>query len=164
MKLFESKLRLKESALDNLGAFVGKGSFKKVYADKTHKDRVIKTGVGIIDEAKKFQQHQKVSPKVYDFGVEDGVEYSIVEKLDAEKAKTDFENFIDKDRGYVHNWGYKVFSSTKLYNQVRESLTTEKGKNMLDKARDIVLETKSDDVSAGNFAYDKQGNLKIIDL
>ena len=140
----------------------GKGSYKFVYNVKNNPDKVIKYGKGVIEEGELFLKYPKFSPKVYHIDYEN--EFIVVEKLNANKAIIDFEILINKDRGYIHDWGYIIFKDDKKFDILLNKITTDEGKIMLYRVRDIVLNLKMADIHSRNFGYDKNGVLKAIDI
>lgn len=126
-------------------------------------DTVTKKGVDAIAEAKIFNKNPDYSARIIKINNDIHSPYAIMEKLNTVNAQHDFQEFIDKDRGYIHNWGFNTFSNDKSYNKLKDLLTTEKGKNLLDRVREIVLALKMNDIHSRNFGYDKNGNLKAID-
>jgi len=137
-----------------------KGSFKQVYDLKNYKNRIVKTGNGAVTEARIFKKNPEYSPKVYEINED----YVVLEKLDVDKATQDFEKLINKDRGYIHNWGLKTFSNPKEYKNLLDKITTDAGRDMLDRVKNIVLTLNMKDIHSRNFGYDKIGNLKAIDI
>ena len=148
------------------GELITKSQYHSVYQDSKNRDRVIKTGDAAIEHGKLFQKFPKYCPIVYEIH-EDAIpteNYIVIEKLETEKAARDFEKLINQDRGYIHNWGYNTFKNNKSYEEVKDRLTTDKGRKMLDRVRDIVLAIGMKDIHARNFGYDKRGNLKALDI
>lgn len=141
-----------------------KGSFKEVFDLKNDKDLILKTGPGTIEEAKIFKKNPEYSPKVFEINEDSDPKYAVFEKLDVESARKDFEEFINRDRGYVHNWGVNIFKNNKKYKEVYDKLTTKKGRDMFERVRDIVIALDMKDIHSRNFGYDKDGNLKAIDI
>jgi hypothetical protein len=142
--------------------FFNKGSYKEVFSVKNHPDKLIKKGKGVIEEAKLFKKYPNVSPKIYKIDYENNL--VVVEKLDTISAQKDFDELINKDRGYIHNWGYIIFKDEKEYNSLRNKLTSIKGKVLLDRVREIVLTLNMKDIHSRNFGYDNNGLLKAIDI
>jgi len=143
-----------------------KGQFNNIYQDPKHHDRVIKTGVDAIEHGKIFKKYPEYCPIVYEIHEDsDPAEnYIVIEKLETGKATADFDNLINKDRGYVHNWGFNTFKNEKQYQEVKSRLTTEEGRAMFDRIRKIVLTIGMKDIHARNFGYDKKRNLKALDI
>jgi hypothetical protein len=146
-----------------IGKLVKQSQSHSVYQDPKHQDRLIKTGKDVLEHANVFKQNSEYCPIVYE--VYEGDEpYIVIEKLETDKAIIDYERLINKDRGYVHNWGYNTFKNNKSFQTVKDTLTTEEGKQMFDRIREIVLAIGMKDIHARNFGYDKKGKLKAHDL
>jgi hypothetical protein len=141
---------------------LAKGSYNQIYPVITDPNKVIKTGTQAIEHGKVFKSNPEYCPIVYKI-VEKPNPYIVIEKLETEKAIKDYERLIDKDRGYIHNWGLNTFKKEKNYQSLRDLLTGE-GKIFLDKVREIVLAIDMKDIHSRNFGYDKSGKLKALDI
>jgi hypothetical protein len=143
------------------GNLFGKGSSKKVYLVPNHPDKVMKFGYNVINESHIFYDNPKFTPKI--FFINYKREYSVVEKLDVEKAITDFKKYIigttNKDL-----YRYRHFIKNDIFETLKENFKTEESLNFLLRIRDIVIATKMDDIRAENFGYDSNGILKCLDL
>ena len=162
VKLYE-EFQLAESS-DLFRHLINKSQSHSIYQDPAHRDRVIKTGKNVLEHAKAFKENPELCPTVYEVHEEADPPYIVIEKLETEKAASDFDRLINRDRGYVHNWGHSTFKNSKSFQAVRDSLTTEEGRSMLDRVREIVLATGMKDIHSRNFGYDKKGRLKALDL
>lgn len=149
-----------------VGNKISSGSSSVVYSVVGDADKVFKVGGDVSDQVDVFSKNPSYCPKVYVSGVhhEFNKPYAVLEKLDVESAQKDFDSMINKDRGYVPDWGRKVFVSDKRFHDVRSLLTSDAGRDMLDRVRLIVLATGMKDIHSRNFGYDKNRNLKAIDL
>jgi len=145
------------------GELLVKSQSHSIYKDPKHQDRVIKIGNEAVNHGEIFKKHPEYCPVVYEIHAGDNP-YIVIEKLETDKATRDFDELINKDRGYVHNWGYNTFKNTKNFQEVKDRLTTEEGKRMFNRIREIVLAIGMKDIHARNFGYDKKGNLKALDL
>ncbi len=144
----------------------GKGSFNRIFDLKSDTNKIIKIGKDAIEHGILFQKFPDFFPIVYKISPPSGKKngYIILEKLDDKKAKNDFNEFINKDRGYIHNWGINTFINDNEYNELKERITTNFGKNMLNRIREIVIHINMKDIHSGNFGYDKNGILKALDI
>lgn len=141
---------------------VAKGSFNQIYPVITDPNKVIKIGPQAIEHGKIFKSNPEYCPIVYKI-VESPNPYIVIEKLETKKAIKDYEILIDKDRGYIHNWGLNTFKKEKSYQSLRD-LLSEEGKIFLDRVRSIVLAIDMKDIHSRNFGYDKTGKLKALDI
>ena len=141
---------------------LAKGSYNQIYPVITDHNKVIKTGIQAIEHGKVFKSNPEYCPIVYKM-VEKPNPYIVIERLETENARQDYERLIDKDRGYIHNWGLNTFKREKDYQSLREMLT-EEGKEFLDRVREIVLAINMKDVHSRNFGYDKSKKLKALDI
>ena len=137
-----------------------KGSYNTVYPFLLDDDKVIKIGKDAVEHAKIFLEFPQYCPKV--FKLSDN--YVILEKLNTEKATYDIEEFIDKDRGYIHNWGLNIFVNDIKFNNLLNLITTEYGKKLLLRIREIVININMTDIHSRNFGYDKYNILKALDI
>lgn len=142
--------------------YFDKGSYKRVFNVKNNPDKLIKCGKGVIEEGELFLKFPDFSPKVYHIDYEN--EYIVVEKLDVNKSIVNFDRLINKDRGYIHDWGYITFKNDKKFDYLLSKITTDEGRSMLYRIRDIVLNLKMTDIHSRNFGYDKNDILKAIDI
>ena len=141
---------------------LAKGSYNQIYPLVTDPNKVIKIGTQAIEHGKIFKANPEYCPIVYKI-VENPNPYIVIEKLETENARKDYERLIDKDRGYIHNWGLNTFKREKDYQSLREMLSDE-GKKFLDRVREIVLAIQMKDIHSRNFGYDKSKKLKALDL
>lgn len=161
VKTFESFLNE-----TNFGTLIKKSQFHSIYQDPKNRDRVIKVGQEAVLHGKIFKENPEYCPIVYEIHEDENPleSYIIIEKLNTEKAIADYDNLINAEIGYVHNWGYKTFKNTKSFNDVRSRITTKEGQDMFDRVRDIVLAIEMKDIHARNFGYDKNMKLKALDI
>lgn len=138
------------------------GSYNQIYPVIKDPNKVIKIGIQAIEHGKIFKSNPDYCPIVYKM-VEKPNPYIVIEKLETKSAIQDYERLIDKDRGYIHNWGLKTFKKEKDYQSLREMLT-EEGKKFLDRVREIVLAINMKDIHSRNFGYDKSKKLKALDV
>lgn len=125
-------------------------------------------------EAEKYEFMQKY-PEYFPKIVRLGKKYAVVEKLNSEAAKKDFldinrilyKNFEISLKYVLINLYDNIETDNKIYKKalkrlfpVFEKFTTLIQKISKVKYRDLDFL----DIHAGNFAYDKDGNLKMIDI
>lgn len=194
MKVSQLRQIIREEILRELDIqkkeLYGKGSIHRVYPLKNHPDKVIKIADDPIswkytqEELEIFKQHPDIFPKVYK--VTD--KYAIIEKLDDKGALNDNDKTIQYIKGYIDNSNelvkellysedipgtfysyllYKVPSFNEEYNELYQALPNEyqilleKWYKIISK---IISKLKEADIHARQFAYDKSGNLKLIDF
>ena len=134
-----------------------KGWYKEVYSISNHPDKVMKIGETVIKEAEKFQRYPYLCPIVY--YVDKKKKFSVVEKLNTDKAKSIFNNFIPKTLKLQHNDLYFDKSYELLKKQVDPD-----GVIFLDRVREIVKELNMSDITPNNFGFDSNDVLKCLDL
>ena len=178
MKVLVSERILDEANISdkNKERFLDAGLNQDVYKSKD-KELVYKfskkSGYNDI-EAEKYEFMQKY-PQYFSKIVRLGKKYAVVEKLNSEAAKKDFldinsllyDNFEVPLKYVLNNFYENIETDTKPYKKALKKLfpVFEKFINLIQniskvKYRDLDFL----DIHGGNFAYDKQGNLKMIDI
>jgi len=154
---------LKESVkLSDYQDVYKKGSYSKVFINKNDDNQIIKIGKDVIKQALLFKEHPDCCPFVYEINEEES--FVVLERLNDETSQKDFDEYINKERGYIHNWGYNTFKNDKSYLDLKSKLTTKKGLEMLERVRYIILTIHMEDIHSRNFGYDKNGILKALDI
>jgi hypothetical protein len=141
------------------GEFIDKGFEKEVFLVIGHPDKVMKFGESVINEANKFNKNPQFTPKVYH--IDHKKKFTVIEKLNVDDAKQDFENHI---RGLKSIYSIKDFKFDNKFEKLKNKVKSNEGLEFLNKIREIVLQTKMGDINPKNFGYDKNGVLKCIDL
>jgi hypothetical protein len=166
------------------GNKIGSGTEHDIFQSLTDEDRVLKCNRGNkidnTDWVKLFKRYPKYFPKVY--GSDDKcVE---IEKLDTDKAVKDYEilekaleddayRFVNEDEGWTLSMILvNLADNPKMLKQVLKVIIDKKPdsvetfKKFFNLTRGIIkiMQGKKPDINKLNFAYTKDGSLKMIDI
>ena len=169
-----------------LGQQIGKGTEHTIYTSDKNPNAIVKVGKkeNVEKWSKVFKANPDLFPKVFKVGkLEDGQYYAVIEKLDTKKAVEEWGKLeiALEDIGEVDT---DVFESTidqvfidiilgkKDANQIYKKLSGDNQKlfkkwiEFLAKTAKYLIDTKFGglDIHRYNFAYDKKGKIKAIDI
>jgi len=181
---------LKEVSVDKKER-MGRGSFHDVYPLKYDSSKVIKVPRGVSDYAKDvyrvgdsnawfniFKKYPQYFPEIYKITDK----YVIIEKLDTERVERDLSLLEDDlypyfsddiDNGYhITEILYDLISAGNDLKTKQLNLLVEKSKNrdIMKRYIDLLRSIEGEkirgfiDVNDGNFGYNKEGNLKMLDI
>jgi hypothetical protein len=166
----------------------GSGNFHNVYSSKKNPDRLYKIGHerNVYEWVDIFNDYPEFFPKIYRvFPYSKDPEYTVVEieKLDTSKAKLDYkivEDFLEDNSDRLQCNGEfittsnffeepcfdSVISLAEEYNDPNLTMLLEKWGEYIGTIYNIVRKNmgRNLDLHYGNVAYDKDGNIKMIDI